>query len=76
VDETRDFLVQDLLYSHGLKKIAFVKGVGSASLSNPRKNLTGDPYFTDGLRAVLWISSELTNFEEVELINWEIPPER
>jgi len=25
---------------------------------------------------VLWISSELTNFEEVELMNWEILPER
>ena len=76
VDETRDFLVQDLLYSQGLKKIAFVKGVGTASISEPRKNLTGDPYFTDGFRTVLWITSEPKNFEEVELLNWEIPPER
>ncbi len=76
VDETRDFLIQDLLYSQGLEKIAFAKGVGPAPFSNPRKNLTGDPYFTDGFRTVLWISSELKNFEEVELMNWEIPPER
>jgi len=76
VDETRDFLIQDLLYSQGLGKIAFVKGVGPAPFSNPRKNLTGDPYFTDGYRVVLWISSELKDFEEVELMNWEIPPER
>ncbi len=76
VDETRDFLNQDLLYAQGLEKIAFVKGVGPAPISNPRKNLTGDPYFTDGFRVVLWVSSEFTNFEEVELMNWEIPPER
>ena len=76
VDETRDFLIQDLLYSQGLGKIAFVKGVGPAPFSNPRKNLTGDPYFTDGYRVVLWISSELKDFEEFELMNWEIPPER
>jgi hypothetical protein len=76
VDETRDFLIQDLLYAQGLEKIAFVKGVSPAPISNPRKNLTGDPYFTDGFRAVLWISSELKNFEEVELMNWEILPER
>jgi hypothetical protein len=76
VDETRDFLIQDLLYSQGLGKIAFVKGVGPAPFSNPRKNLTGDPYFTDGFRVVLWISSEFKDFEEVELMNWEIPPER
>lgn len=76
VDETRDFLIQDLLYAQGLEKIAYVKGVSPAPISNPRNNLTGDPYFTDGFRAVLWISSELTNFEEVELMNWEILPER
>jgi len=76
VDETRDFLIQDLLYAQGFEKIAFVNGVGPAPISNPRKNLTGDPYFTDGFRVVLWVSSELTNFEEVELMNWEIPPER
>jgi len=65
---------ENLMFNLG--KIAFVKGVGAAPISAPRKNLTGDPYFTDGFRAVLWISSELTNFEEVELMNWEIPPER
>jgi hypothetical protein len=76
VDETRDFLIQDLLYAQGLEKIAFIKGIGPAPISDPRKNLTGDPYFTDGLRVVLWISSKLTTFERVELMNWEIPPER
>ena len=76
VDETRDFLIQDLLYAQGLEKIALVKGVGPAPISNPKKNLTGDPYFTDGLRAVLWISSEFKNFEEVELMNWETPLEK
>jgi hypothetical protein len=76
VDETRDFLIQDLLYAQGLEKIAFIKGINPAPISDPRKNLTGDPYFTDGLRVVLWISSKLTTFERVELMNWEIPPER
>ncbi|MBW2193629.1 MAG: LssY C-terminal domain-containing protein [Deltaproteobacteria bacterium] len=76
VDETRDFLLQDLLYAQGLEKVAFVKGVGPAPISNPRKNLTGDPYFTDGFRAVFWVSSELNSFAEFELMNWEIPPER
>lgn len=76
VDETRDFLIQDLLYSQGLGKVAFVKGLGPAPFSTPRKNLTGDPYFTDGLRAVIWVSSELKDFEDVELMNWENPPDR
>jgi hypothetical protein len=76
VDETRDFLLQDLLYSQGLEKIAFVKGVGPAPISNPRKNLTGDPYFTDGFRVVLWVSSDPSGFEELEILEWEVPPER
>jgi len=48
VDETRDFLTQDLWYSQGLVKFAFVKGVGAAPISEPRGNLTGDR------PAILW----------------------
>ena len=73
VDETRDYLVQNLWYAQGLLKLAFIKGVGAASISEPRFNLTGDAYFTDGLRAVLWVSSNPVDLEEVEFLQWEIP---
>jgi hypothetical protein len=73
VDETRNFLIQDLWYSQGLEKVAFVKGVGKAPISEPRGNLTGDPYFTDGLRAVLWVSDNPIDFEDVEILYWELP---
>ena len=72
VDETRTYLIQDLAYSQGLKKFAYVKGVGAAALSEPRGNLTGDPYFTDGYRVVLWVSSEPVSFEEIEFVRWEM----
>ena len=75
VDETRDFLVEDLWYSQGLLKRTYVKGVGAAPPSEPRGNLTGDPYFSDGLRAVIWISGKPVGMEEVEFVEWEIPPE-
>jgi hypothetical protein len=74
VDETRSYLIQNLLYSQGLSKYALVKGVGAAPIESPRQNLTGDPYFTDGLRAVLWVSSKPIAFEAVEFIEWELPP--
>ena len=74
VDETRDYLAQDLLYSQGLSIIAYVKGVGAAPIESPRQNLTGDPYFTDGLRAVLWVSSQPVAFEELGFLVWEQPP--
>jgi hypothetical protein len=76
VDETREFLIQDLWYSQGLKSFGYVKGVGAATYSEPRGNLTGDPYFTDGYRAVLWVSSRPVAFSDVDWIHWEIPPER
>jgi hypothetical protein len=74
VDETRSYLSQDLLYSQGLSKLAYVKGVGAAPIESPRRNLTGDPYFTDGLRVVLWVSSQPVAFERFEFIRWEQPP--
>ena len=76
VDETRDFLIQDLWYSQGLKTFGYVKGVGPASYDQPRANLTGDPYFTDGNRAVLWVSSQPSAFSDVGWLDWEEPSHR
>ena len=75
VDETRSYLIQDLLYAQGLARVAFAKGVGAAPIEAPRANLTGDPYFTDGLRAVLWVSSRPVTFENVEFLKWWPPDE-
>ena len=76
VDETRAFLIQDLWYSQGLNAFGYVDGVGAAPYSEPRGNLTGDPYFTDGHRVVLWVASQPVAFTDVEWIDWEVPVER
>ena len=76
VDETRNFLIQDLWYSQSLKTFGFVKGVGAAVYEKPRGNLTGDPYFTDGYRAVLWVSGKPMAFSDVDWLDWEMLPER
>jgi hypothetical protein len=57
VDESREYLLHSLLYQEAVERFAFVRGVGEASLDQPRQNLTGDPYFTDGFRLVVWLSS-------------------
>jgi hypothetical protein len=74
VDEARDYILGNLVYAQSLAKHGYVKGVGHAPISEPRENLTGDPYFTDGYRAVLWVSGEPISFTEVEVLEWEIPP--
>ena len=73
VDETREFLLENLAYSQVLAKIAYVGGVGRAHIDTPRANLTGDPYFTDGLRVVLWIASEPTDLDDIGYEAWSDP---
>ena len=58
VDESREYLLHSLLHHDAVSRFAFVRGVGEATRDSPRYNLTGDPYITDGMRLVVWISSE------------------
>jgi hypothetical protein len=71
VDEARSALAQDLAYSQNLAKIGYVKGVGLAPKSAPRRNLTTDPYYTDGLRTVLVFDRHPTSLAAVEFFPWE-----
>jgi hypothetical protein len=52
----------------------FVKGAEAAPYQEPRRNLTGDPYFTDGLRAVIELSSGAVSPANVIQKDWEFPP--
>ncbi len=71
VDEARVALIEDLAYSYNLARIGFVKGVGSALKSNPRQNLTRDPYYTDGFRAVLIFDAHPRSLAEIKFLPWE-----
>lgn len=73
VDETREFLVENFAYSQVLEKFAYVGGVGETPIDQPRGNLTGDPWFTDGLRVVLWIAPDLTGLDDIEYVDWISP---
>jgi hypothetical protein len=73
VDEARTYFLHDIWYAQGLRKFGHVKGVGTASMSEPRQAFKNDPYFTDGYRLVLWVSSKPVSFSNVENLNWERP---
>ncbi len=73
VDEAMYALIEDLIYSQQLAKSGYVKGVGAATRSKPRHNLTGDPYFTSGNRAVLVFDRRPRSFVEIESFDWENP---
>ena len=67
VDDARDYLLDDLMEGGRVCLVGYVAGAGGADRSNPRRNLTGDPYFTDGLRAVAMFSATRTT---PRLVNW------
>lgn len=58
VDEARDYVIEDLLQAGRIEATGYVDGVGRCESTAPRHNLTGDPYFTDGKRAVIVLSDE------------------
>ncbi|MFP4893437.1 LssY C-terminal domain-containing protein [Paraburkholderia sp. EG304] len=70
VDEARNYLIQDLMYSGGLDKLGFVNGVGAASPAHPRATVDGATYYTDGLRAVLFFTTRPRSLSEVEFLDW------
>lgn len=73
VDETRGYLVQDLLNARSVRAVGHTEGVGKAQPESPRYNYTRDPYFTDGLRVVLILSPEPVMIEKVERLPWADP---
>lgn len=67
VDDARDYVLDDLLESGHIARVGYVSGAGAADRDHPRHNLTGDPYFTDGMRAVAVFSPERV---QPTLLNW------
>ncbi len=70
VDEARNFLTEDLAIAQALREIGMLKGVGEVTREQPKKNLLGSPWWTDGRRAVLRLADEPVPLETVELIEW------
>ena len=76
VDEARSYLIRDLVLGQAVKSWGFVKDAAAAPYHEPRRNLTGDPYHTDGLRAVIELSSGAVNPAQVIQKAWEDPPDK
>jgi hypothetical protein len=73
VDFDRDYLLQDLMIAGSIARFGYVEGVGAARVDQPRTNLAGDTYFTDGLRLVLFLSDTPQPLHNVEILAWAQP---
>jgi LssY C-terminus len=67
VDDARDYVLDDLMEAGRVAQVGYAAGVEAAQRTAPRHNLTGDPYFTDGLRAVTIFSEMRTT---PTFLNW------
>jgi hypothetical protein len=73
VDQDRFYQLQDLIMSGAVSRFGFVLGVGASSMPDPRVNLGGDPYLTDGLRLVLFLGTPRRAFDQIDFLDWEHP---
>lgn len=73
VDEARRYFIEDLAYSQALASFGFVKGAGTVSKEAPKMNLVGDPFYTDGLRAVLFFEAKPFTLSDIGILDWEVP---
>jgi hypothetical protein len=64
-------VIHDFMYSGGLEKLAYVRGVGAVTADRPRILPGGSRYFTDGRRVALFLSTRPRTFAEVEILQWE-----
>jgi hypothetical protein len=71
VDEVRNFLISDFMYSGGLEKLAFVSGVGAVRADHPRALAGGESYHTDGRRVALFLGTRPLTISDVEILDWE-----
>ena len=70
VDHTREGLLEDLAYSAGLSAIGYVAGSRISTEEDTYYNLTPDPYYSDGYRAVFFFSETSVSLSEIDQLLW------
>jgi hypothetical protein len=73
-DEARNYIAQEMVLSGSVSQVAWVPGVGRHPKEDPGRNLTGDPWHTDGLRIVLFLSREQIKPDQVHILDWREEP--
>jgi hypothetical protein len=75
IDEARFAVLMDVAASQALERVGFVRGVGVSTDASPRINYTLDPYYTDGLRLVLFLSEKTVALDDIGWVDWARPPD-
>lgn len=70
VDHTRDGLMGDLAYSEALSGVGYVAGSRVSTEEDTYYNLTPDPYYSDGYRAVFFFSESPVSLSDIDQLRW------
>ncbi len=68
VDESRGYLLEDLLFSQSVSAFGYAAGSGAATPEAPRFNLTGDAYWSDGWRVVVIFGARPSALDNIEYL--------
>jgi hypothetical protein len=71
VDVAREYLLHSLVATGLIDRFGFVKGSVRAAPDAPARNLTDDPYFSDGMRLVLIIARDPIAPDLIRSLLWE-----
>ena len=75
-DSARFFVLQNIWYAQSLQQLAWVAGGEIVPVESVWANLFETNYFTDGYRAVIWLSEDLLSPHETVTLNWDESPEQ
>ena len=73
VDDGRNFLLQNLWYSQSISVVAYTQTGKVVPMENPQLDFNNNPFFSDGLRIVMWLSGEPVALQEVRNLQWSEP---
>ncbi|MBW2418774.1 MAG: LssY C-terminal domain-containing protein [Deltaproteobacteria bacterium] len=76
IDDGRNYMLQIMWYSQGLEAFAWQSAGEVVPIDEMREDYKGAAYFTDGFRAVLWLSGDPVSLLETRHMAWDVPPYR
>jgi len=71
IDDARAFTLQSMWYGQTLEAFAWVSGPASVTYQQPQTDFNNNQYFTDGFRAILWLSGTPYSVLDTAQINWD-----
>ena len=73
MDDGRNFLLQNLWYSQSLTTIAYTQTGKVVPMENPQLDFNNNPFFSDGIRIVMWLSGGPAALQETRNLQWNQP---